>query len=101
MGLVGRMCSGQYILNLLTVYAAVYDELLCEVMCVVHVKYCNCNHLLAVDMVGVACRGQAHAQNVTCIWSIPVTGGPEVLPNIVVIRNVSFHEPTCTMDTCR
>ena len=26
-------------------------------MCVVHVKYCNCNHLLAVDMAGVACRG--------------------------------------------
>ena len=26
-----------------------------EVMCVVHVKYCN--HLLAVDMAGVACRG--------------------------------------------
>ena len=24
-------------------------------MCVVHVKYCN--HLLAVDMAGVACRG--------------------------------------------
>ena len=24
-------------------------------MCVIHVKYCN--HLLAVDMAGVACRG--------------------------------------------
>ena len=35
-------------------YAAVYDELLCEVTCVVHVKYCN--HLLAVHMAGVACR---------------------------------------------
>ena len=36
-------------------YAAVYDELLCEVMRIVHVKYCN--HLLAVDMPGVACMG--------------------------------------------
>ena len=27
----------------------------CKVTCVVQVKYCN--HLLAVDMAGVACRG--------------------------------------------
>ena len=31
-------------------------------MCVVHVKYCN--HLLAVDMAGVACRGLWCA----CCW---------------------------------
>ena len=33
-----------------------------EVMCAVHVKYCN--HLLAVDMAGVACRGLWYA----CCW---------------------------------
>ena len=31
-GVCGRMCSEQYILSLPTVYAAVFDELLCEVM---------------------------------------------------------------------
>ena len=50
----GRICSGQYILSLPAVYAAVYDEL-CEVICVMRVNYCN--RLLAVDMAGVACRG--------------------------------------------
>ena len=35
-------------------YAAVCDTLQCEVMCVVDL---DCNHLLAVDMDGVACRG--------------------------------------------
>ena len=50
-GVYGRMRSGQYIMSLPTVYAAVYDKLLCEVTCVVHVKYCN--HLLAVDMAGM------------------------------------------------
>ena len=54
-GVCKRMWIGQYILSLPTVYAAVYDELLCEVTCIVHAKYCN--HLLAVDMAGVACRG--------------------------------------------
>ena len=52
-GVCGRVCSERYILNS-TVYAAVC-ELLCEVMCVIQVKYCN--HLLAVDMAGVACTG--------------------------------------------
>ena len=46
---------GSIILSLPTVYDAVYDTLWCEVMCVVHVKYYN--HLLAVDVAGVACRG--------------------------------------------
>ena len=32
-------------------------------MCVVHVKYCN--HLLAVDIAGVACRG---------LWCVCVVG---------------------------
>ena len=35
-GVCGKMCSGQYILSLPTVYAAVYEELLC----VMRVKYC-------------------------------------------------------------
>ena len=54
-GVCGRMWNGQYILSLPTVYVLVYDKLQYEVMCVVHVKYCN--HLLAVDMAGVACMG--------------------------------------------
>ena len=61
-GVCGRMWIGQYILSLPTVHAAVYDKLQCEVMCIVHVKYCN--HLLAVDMAGVACRGLWCA----CCW---------------------------------
>ena len=37
-GVCGRMWSGQYTLSLPTVYAAVYDKLQCEFMCVVHVQ---------------------------------------------------------------
>ena len=36
-------------------YAAVYDKFWCEATYVVHVKCCN--HLLTVDMAGMACRG--------------------------------------------
>ena len=35
-------------------FVAVLDNLQCEVTCVVHIEYYN--HLLAVDMAGVACR---------------------------------------------
>ena len=49
MGLVcveGCGLGSSYILSLPTAHATVYK--LYEVMCAVHVKYCN--HLLAVDM---------------------------------------------------
>ena len=53
-GVSGRMWSGRYIhiLNLPTMYAAVYAMSHSVKPCIVRVKYCN--HLLAVDMAGVA-----------------------------------------------
>ena len=46
--------------------------------CVVHVKYCN--HLLAVDMAGVACRGLWCA----CCWKMSKDIGMGVRKGTVV-----------------
>ena len=61
--------------------------------CVVHVKYCN--HLLAADMAGVACRGLgvSYTFNVAAIFSSVIRGGRPRLTfhNQISLKSHDIH----------